>query len=54
MEVVAGSKVLKAVAGPKEVVVQNVLKEEAGPYGLKWHILNGCLSKSSLDSVVLT
>lgn len=38
MEVVAGSKVLKAKAGlyaPKEVVVQNVLKEEAGPYGHK-------------------
>lgn len=57
MEVVAGRKVLKAVAGPyapKEVVVQNVPKEETDPYGLKYHILNGCLSKSSLDSVVLT
>lgn len=53
MEVVAGRKFLKAVTGPyarKKVIVQNVLKEEA----LKWHILNGFLSKSSLDSVVLT
>lgn len=53
MVVVAGSKVKAGSYAPKEVVVQNVLKEEAGPYGLKQHILNGCLSKNSLDSVVL-